>query len=71
VRLKRKGDGMGLGLSIAKAIAEAHGGKLVATSTLGKGSTFTLSIKKANNNKPLAAFEETTFSEVPNNERQP
>lgn len=71
VRLKRKGDGMGLGLSIAKAIAEAHGGKLVATSTLDKGSTFTLSIKKANNNKTLAAFEETTFSEVPNNERQP
>jgi signal transduction histidine kinase len=42
VRLKRKGDGMGLGLSIAKAIAEAHGGQLEAKSTLGEGSTFTL-----------------------------
>ncbi|MEC8377143.1 MAG: HAMP domain-containing sensor histidine kinase, partial [Pseudomonadota bacterium] len=45
VRLKRKGDGMGLGLSIAKAIAEAHGGKLEAHSTLGKGSEFVLAIK--------------------------
>lgn len=45
VRLKRKGDGMGLGLSIAKAIAEAHGGKLEAHSTLGKGSEFMLAIK--------------------------
>lgn len=45
VRLKRKGDGMGLGLSIAKAIAEAHGGKLEAHSTLGKGSQFTLALK--------------------------
>jgi len=45
VRLKRNGDGMGLGLSIAKAIAEAHGGKLEAHSTLGKGSEFTLALK--------------------------
>jgi signal transduction histidine kinase len=44
VRLKRKGDGMGLGLSIAKAIAEAHSGHLSASSTLGKGSVFTLSL---------------------------
>ena len=46
VRLKRQGDGMGLGLSIAKAIAEAHGGTLTATSELSKGSVFTLSLKK-------------------------
>ena len=46
VRLKRQGDGMGLGLSIAKAIAEAHGGTLTARSELSKGSVFTLSLKK-------------------------
>lgn len=46
VRLKRQGDGMGLGLSIAKAIAEAHGGTLTASSVLSKGSIFTLSLKK-------------------------
>jgi heavy metal sensor kinase len=34
----------GLGLAISQAIAEAHQGKLTATSTLGQGSVFTLSL---------------------------
>ena len=32
--------GSGLGLSIAKAITEAHGGQISATSEYGAGSTF-------------------------------
>ena len=32
----------GLGLAISKSIADAHGGELTTTSTLGHGSTFTL-----------------------------
>jgi len=36
--------GAGLGLYIARAIAEAHGGSLSVTSTPGRGSTFTLSL---------------------------
>lgn len=32
--------GVGLGLVICKAIVEGHGGTIVATSTLGQGSTF-------------------------------
>jgi len=32
--------GKGLGLSLCKAIAEAHGGRIWATSQMGKGSTF-------------------------------
>ncbi|GGW82816.1 sensor histidine kinase [Alteromonas halophila] len=42
VRLKRQGNGMGLGLAIAKTIAEAHQGELLVSSTPGVGSAFTL-----------------------------
>jgi two-component system OmpR family sensor kinase len=38
----RSAEGVGLGLSIARQIAEAHGGALRARSKLGEGSTFTL-----------------------------
>ena len=37
-------SGTGLGLAIAKWIAEAHGGNITAKSTLGKGSTFSVSL---------------------------
>jgi signal transduction histidine kinase len=36
----RNGHGAGLGLWIARGIAEAHGGELEAESELGKGATF-------------------------------
>ena len=35
-------SGSGLGLSIAKWIAQAHGGRLEVSSQLGKGSLFSL-----------------------------
>ena len=39
-------DGVGLGLSIARQIAEAHGGTLEVRSKLGVGSTFVLLIPR-------------------------
>ncbi len=44
VRDARKGEGAGLGLSIAKWLAEAHGGNISAESELGAGTTFKVSI---------------------------
>jgi signal transduction histidine kinase len=44
--LSREKGGSGLGLSIAKAIVTAHGGKIFASSDLGKGSVFTIVFEK-------------------------
>jgi signal transduction histidine kinase len=42
VDLSRSAPGMGLGLSLVKAIAEAHGGRAEVSSTIGCGSVFQL-----------------------------
>jgi signal transduction histidine kinase len=49
--------GSGLGLSLVRHIAQAHGGNVVVESTPGKGSTFTLSL-------PLAPAAQEPASDV-------
>lgn len=41
---RRRSEGAGLGLAIVKAIAEAHHGGVELKSTVGQGSTFTLTL---------------------------
>lgn len=42
----RSEPGIGLGLSLAQAIAKAHGGNITAASHLGEGSTFTVTLQR-------------------------
>jgi len=42
----RSAGGAGLGLAIARQIAQSHGGRLEARSAPGKGSTFTVHLRK-------------------------
>lgn len=42
--LRRETRGIGIGLSIVKHVAEAHGGRVFVTSTPGQGSRFTMEL---------------------------
>lgn len=58
--------GTGLGLALARNIAESLGGRLSASSELGKGSTFTLQLPIAEGAAPSApAASLTTAAAVP------
>ena len=42
----RSARGLGLGLSLVKAVVEAHGGEVSVTSAVGQGSTFVVTLPK-------------------------
>jgi len=50
----RNSGGAGLGLSIAKGIVEAHGGRMWVESAVGKGSTFSFALPKTPGNHTKA-----------------
>jgi heavy metal sensor kinase len=53
---RRRGvEGTGLGLSVARRIAEAHGGTLGVTSTSGQGSRFTLRVPTCHSSPDLSS----------------
>ena len=59
--LHTKAKGMGFGLPISKRLAEAHGGSLSFESTIGKGTTPTISIQT----KPKAETKDEIWVELP------
>ncbi len=59
---RTKYDGSGLGLSIAKGLAEQMGGKIKCLSKIGKGTTFHVTLKlKIDKSEPVPKIEKEPF----------
>ena len=52
---KRRHGGLGIGLSVVKGLVELHGGSVRVESTIGDGSTFTISMPQAAEGVTVAA----------------
>lgn len=68
--VKYAGDrgGYGLGLSIAKSIADAHGAKLTADSSAAEGTAFTVTVSRAS--QQLSASNKTGEIDISDKKRE-
>jgi two-component system sensor histidine kinase BaeS len=64
-RQRTDNNASGLGLAIAKAIVEAHGGTLAVDSVLGAGTTFTITLPAAPPPEPVAERPDPERVRVP------
>ncbi|NRA64483.1 MAG: HAMP domain-containing protein [Pseudobacteriovorax sp.] len=66
----RGSGGVGIGLSLAKALVGMHGGKLSVSSVMGQGSTFTATLPHADNHfKTDDNHKKTAVQVVPSDRR--
>ena len=60
----RASGGAGLGLTIAKGIIEAHGGRIWAKSSLGRGSSFNFTLPRPQKRQRVVGSERQEYANV-------
>lgn len=60
----RSQRGLGLGLSLVKAVVEAHQGRVFVTSTVGEGSAFTVTLACDNSIRPSVSITDRSITHL-------